>query len=286
MGLTGTLEVSRDALGEGSGDANTSQEILDVLKDIRNEMAKNTKLQQTGFINGLGGLGSGGISRLLGGLGSTAALAIGGSLALSGDQRSGQTQLGYDKGINSKNENIYFEIDNKTGELLDVLTEQEAIDKGILDEKGKIRELLKTQHPIWKKTTEQMGRYKDSIVFTTENVDKITALTSEEVAVRKSIINALSEQYKKISGKTFKQRYDDARQRETGRIQNEEQGDAAFQSFINQQLYPGAVPPSQALIGNYFSQRASESSQQQEAMRLIRSQLPLVDSTAYIPVGK
>lgn len=292
MGLSATLEVSKDALGEG-GDG-TSSEILDVLKDIRNELSKNTKLQQTGFINGFGGMGGGAIAGLLRGLGGSAlGLAAVAPLLIGAQSGPGNVKdgkvIGYEQGTDpNTGKQMYFEIDQKTGEILRVLTEQQARDEGILDDKKQIHNTLKNQNKKWDEITKGMASYKDSVMLTLNNVEQIEKLAANNANLWVIINNALAAQAASLG--VSKRKTDKYRTQyvapdgtvvgtEDELTQTSYYGDTAPPGSMN--YTPAAMP-----IASYMPQRTAESNQTASYERTLRNNVPLVDPTAYTPVGR
>jgi len=190
-----TISLSGDRGASVSG----SNESLSVLKDIRNSLRdltmatqKETKLQQSGLL-GSDFTSGGVIGKLLSKVGGTATSfltagyagqqlfedsAAAGGFPLQGDLGLKGSPL-YEKAFVG-DEEVVLDIDRKTGEILEVLTIQEAKQKGILDDLGNLEDKYKTNLSIFDKATENLEKYRDSVELTAENYANIQTNTEAE----------------------------------------------------------------------------------------------------------
>ena len=158
MVSTATIKVKRGRSSEGESGQNVDKAMLKELKNINNIFSRASKLTQSGFMGGgigsiissvLGGAKSGGGS-LLGGLSTINTIGQGANALdkfqdassafknLKGGGFTGTESFQLDEEGNVQRINIV------TGEILETIDKQEAIERDILDNRGELRDIYKT----------------------------------------------------------------------------------------------------------------------------------------------
>lgn len=96
-------------------------------------------------------------------------------------------------------EQVLIKTNAMTGDILDILTMQEAKDKEILDEKGNIKEMLNYQGSVFDHITKTLPAYKDAVMFSTDQMAKVADALAKEAAVRGEINSLLLEQRRRLA---------------------------------------------------------------------------------------
>lgn len=288
MALSGQLTV--DTL-DGSGSADN--EMISLLREIRDALQKDSKLQQTG-LSGSGGALTAALMRLLGGTATGVAGAFVGAELLNatlGRPPGFEPTKGYANAMNQDGSRSILEIDATTGKISRILTEQQARDEGILDNKNRIKAELQTQNSSYLSMTENLAKSRDAIILTAENLERIQAQTAKEVKLRDSLLSELELRSNskmnrtrlsdtKTAGTTY--RYDMASS-QVG-IEDEELG-ISYSGLSYRGRRNSVMTP----IQNerlYSSVRDNESLaiSSTDVYRQIRNNTPVVDPTSYSSV--
>jgi len=210
----------------GSNDESTvsgSSKGVDVLKDLLKEFkglnalfSKAFKLSSAGLGGGLGGgkgamsigapIGNAAKSLLSGGLGAVLG-TVGGLASLFGiakdvasDIVKDQSRLEFDKVLTTEGEERVSVLDNKTGEILKLLTMEEAKEMGIVNSKGKIIDRLDKQDGILDKINGEQDKYLDFIYLGNITADSINKESALHLQVLKDINAAELEKLEKLKG--------------------------------------------------------------------------------------
>ncbi len=129
------------------------------------------------------------------GVGYGSQYAIGGALA---GAESNQIDNIFEK-VRIDGENYVIEINEKTGEILNVLTEEAAVKAGILDINKKIKMELQTENSIFDNMTSNLESTRDALVLTGKDVDSIAVKTDAEKKLRQEIIELLAAQRDRLA---------------------------------------------------------------------------------------
>jgi hypothetical protein len=191
-----TINNERSEGDPEQSDNRINKEMLKELKNISTflgNLLKNNTLQGAGLLgsaaSGAGALGLGSIAGSVAGLG---ALFTGASAS------STMPTAGYEK-VMVEGEEKYALVNNATGEILDILTEQQAIDKGILDEKGNIKESMKVMSVKWDESTKDMAHYKDQLILSVEQLKTLSSLEAQQNKLQEDINDALRARLRRLS---------------------------------------------------------------------------------------
>ena len=198
-----TINVNRGSTS-GKGKISTNEKIdtknlksaAESLKDLKDISKKTSKLSMAGL------LGAGGMSAtVLTALAAAAAVAVS---ALSGETLSMEVGRaggsngteGYYQDALIDGERRILEVNEQTGEVVDVLTEREAMEKGILDETGKIYENYRAFKGEWRKITDGLTTHGNTLDLSSTELEGLLAaqeksrLLQEEYNRLQRIVNA------------------------------------------------------------------------------------------------
>lgn len=208
VGASITVNNSRNEGSIGSGGSSEDTKILKQILAQLKEMNKQTMVADRKASSGFGGAaGTRGIlSQLLSLVGVTAVGAAASAVGSVGAVLPGSTSLAqgrrnqgvsYTKYQGEDGQQMIAQIENKTGDILDLMTLEEAQRKGIVDEAGRIAEWLVNQNTEAKSIFNQMERVGDiymateeQLQFIKENNEDIVGVTAEQLEWAKRARNA------------------------------------------------------------------------------------------------
>jgi len=163
-----------------------SKDILKTLKNIGGTLTESKKLQMSGLL----GMGSGAAA----GVGAAVGVAALAHMSTQGTEEL-EEQL-KDMGIINDfveefvdGERIVKEVNRKTEEVVDVMTKQEAIDRGIFDTKGKIKSKLATGVPLVDSMVKYFGGISNSVLKVFNSVKDVLDLYDKEKVIQQKIID-------------------------------------------------------------------------------------------------
>lgn len=202
---TATIRVSGNR-SDGSGDDKSTVILSRIDKNIKKfteSIFKQGRLKQAGLGGGLGGASSiiaemGGILGLLGGGVITSDLlgkAAGWGVGKAGDIIGAET-YGYEKIKNQEGEEYIAKINEKTGDIVDLLTEEEAVQQGILNEQYNIRDEQKVVSEIWDEKKKLLSTTKDWVILSNEIWSETTVAQQEYRDALKEAARLLIEERK------------------------------------------------------------------------------------------
>ena len=200
--------------GRSSGQVQGTSEIgklTKVMTDFKNVFTKATKLGQSGLGGGgLGGIG-GLIRTLTGGTAATiAGLGIGaGNLLGLGSETNpadiaqftelGQGRYDIDPALNSRGEDVFVKTEKATGKIVEILTKQEAQQRGILDETGKLYDGIDDANGVWDLLTKDLAAVGEKTVLTKDNLGDIADKSATASLLWDDIVTALQEQKTRLN---------------------------------------------------------------------------------------
>lgn len=177
-----------------------SDESINVLRSILEELRKGNRTQyvagrkvESGFgvSDMVAGVSGGGIlSRLIAALGTAggtaAGVGVGGTIAAGagllggfglGDTISGGlSSTSYASVLTQSGEKGVAQIDKKTGEIVDILTQQEAEQMGILDEQGNVKDNWRDQNAEILSGLGLLKQHKESFVVQARTLEDLELL--------------------------------------------------------------------------------------------------------------
>ncbi len=209
MAATARIKINSSS---SDGKRNTDEEILKELQEIRKSMAKDYSTKSSGMF-GLGGLGG------KAGVAATVAAAITATLIALGiksdkDEVGGtynkiQEKVRFQEGLYGFGEggvgvNVGYEeridpetgvrqileVESATGKILDTLTEREAIERGILDNAGNMKDIYQTENSVYDQIVANEKRRGDAVYLSTERAIELGLIEDEEARLRE-LINEL-----------------------------------------------------------------------------------------------
>jgi len=178
--------------GNVSGDSGSKEiltKILDELKRMNTESSRREKETKSGLFDALlnkskiGGAITAGANVIAGaGLAQNALGDLSQSFAAITDVETGERKIA--------------EINEITGNIVDILTEKEAKDRDILDENGNIRRELRVQKLSQEEMNDSLDSQKDNVIITKNVLDDIL-LEIEKQKLADKRITAAKEEYAK-----------------------------------------------------------------------------------------
>lgn len=182
--------ISGDVTNNSSSDVkNSLGTIISLLKDIRDtssgtlkEREKESKLSMSG-LKSLGTIGKT-IATILGvgpaaQAGMDAAVQFGMGLAGPGEYGA---EIGYDE---EGNRNVYI-INQKTGEIAQIWTEKEAIERGILTKSGQMRKNFESQVKLQDLTSNNLEEIGKNVILTNDDLMDLADETLKQSLIAKS----------------------------------------------------------------------------------------------------
>jgi len=211
MTANATIKINSSSTNNGR---NVDEEILAELKLLNSTLDKGYKKQSSGLLGGAG---------LLTKIGAAATAAIGGAGILGGlAEDSGHPSavddwtdafeskgwwggLGkspnYEKIYNEDlGENQIVKTDEKTGEILEILSMREAEERNILDEEGNIRKRYERTTSIFDEMTKGLDTHKGLVMLNAEKAVEVGLIQDKEKALREAINEALWKQLQSMGG--------------------------------------------------------------------------------------
>lgn len=169
--------------------------LLSETKGLKDIFSKATKLSSSGLS---GGGSSSLLSKLLTTGGGAVALGLA-SLTIGGDtpQTASGTGLGFQEALIDGEKKI-LAVNEQTGKVQDVLTLQEATDKGILDEKGRVKDQWKTQSKIIQESIDSLGTYHGSLLISNQQLMDISSEERKQLEFQKQITAALEKKAREL----------------------------------------------------------------------------------------
>jgi hypothetical protein len=183
MVATAKIQVnnSRNSGNVSGGGEDVQREILSELKKMNDMGKKQSSMSASGLLK------TGGI---LGGL-MGAALTIPGAVGGAADSfqygTNAQKDFGYSKVMTEDGQTQVAKINQTNGEIVDLLTMQEAVEQGILNDKFDIKEKHKVVSTKWDQNIKGLESSKDAILLSNEQLEKIADLETEEKLIQKDI---------------------------------------------------------------------------------------------------
>jgi len=211
MVTTITVNNQRNAGGRSSGKAQTGgqpqetkgdKKIIGELKKLGNFFKKESRTSASGIF------GAGGLLKGAGGLLALGALGLLGAASATGSTDPRATaertqETSFEKALIDGQESV-VEVDRKTGDIVRILTKQEAIDQNILDSKGNIVREIDVSNRLWDESTKGLASYKDSVIINTENINEIAGLTE----IQKQLFREINEQLKEQLNQARKEKFE------------------------------------------------------------------------------
>jgi len=189
-------EVTVDVSGNKTGNSSSDKAMIKELKDLTSLLKKGFSTGASGLFKGAGIFGAGELaSGGLGGIGGAltgGALAgllglsatIPGSEALPGTIASGTS---FEKMIGGGGESLVAETDRTTGNILNILTEREAKERGILTATGRLQSKYDDQESKFDDLTKDLEKRKDAVVLSTDKAIELGILQDKELEIQKAI---------------------------------------------------------------------------------------------------
>ena len=185
------------------GGDNINSEILKELKNMVFMMKKSSSIGMSGFMGGTGGAVGAGVS--------IAALAMAADIAAEKSivKRSGSAG-GYDQsdyGNNPDESDVKEKLDgvemvarvnDKTGQILEYMTMEEAAQKGILNDKNEIKGLMFDRKSKYQELNKDMDTEKDV-------VSRIISSLKEELVAQEAITEAKKKKAQREAGTITKE---------------------------------------------------------------------------------
>jgi hypothetical protein len=190
-GATVTINTGRiegDIGGKESGGSNqVLQKILETLKAGNAEFMKKVKKEESGLLSSVAGGGA--LSGLLKGgpLGLGAlGVALGPLIKQFDKNLTGTGYLEQQGGDGSRN---FVQIENRTGEIVDILTEQEAENAFILDEQGEIKKQYQLSGKALQMANKNLKMYDGVVLNTLEELESVENISKDVSDVYRKILS-------------------------------------------------------------------------------------------------
>jgi len=199
-----TINVNRnEGTQTKSGSKNYLKEMASSLKDMKSNAEKASKLNLSGFL-GAGGAGGAAVGASSAAALVSVLLAMGVSSAIiatilslvggrvggyeavdeSGEE-TGVHVAGYYQEALVDGERRILEVNEQTGEVVRILTEREAIEKGILDENGKIYENMRAYRGEWDNVRDQFTQHGKILKITGDELNSILSEEAKTLELKK-----------------------------------------------------------------------------------------------------
>lgn len=194
-----SFDSSRDEGAFDLGDVvaelkNISRILSNSARSVSDEAKKGRSFPFLGAV-GAGGLASRASSLLTGAAGGLTAGAS--LLALRGDEVSNQ----YERVRFGENgEDMIAEIDTKTGEIVRLLTLQEAQQQGIVDEYGRWRAGVIHNNTLLDQIGSNLSKVKDTYILDVDTVNNISAENKRQLQLLKDLNKAIADQIQSYGG--------------------------------------------------------------------------------------
>lgn len=110
------------------------------------------------------------------------------------------TQEGYIKGVMEDGEEVVLKVNKKTGEILDILTNREAIEQGVMDELGNIHSDFKGISKEAKDLYDKLPKVKGKVLLTEGFIADLNTKIEESKLLQDEIIQAQKRIRDKLNG--------------------------------------------------------------------------------------
>jgi hypothetical protein len=193
MAISAKVKITNSGNG-GDDSSSYFRKMVDELKSLKDIFSKATKLESAGLgggvgsalaslLKGQGGLFAGGVAGL-GGLGYG---VYQGSNAILNEAY--QSELGsYTNVLSGEDKNpMIAKINEKTGQIEELLTVQEAQQRGIVDENGRVKSALQASSETWDELSKYFEKYKGDVVITNTYSAQISKVSGEQLEFLKTI---------------------------------------------------------------------------------------------------
>lgn len=189
---TGRGNVNVDS-GGSSEEASILKNILHELKQMNRQSYVAGRKSESGFG---GSATSGGVlglvKTILGTAGVGVAGVAGASLGLSGDTTNYNR---YSAIVDPSGTRQYAQINQKTGKITDILTQEEAERVGVVDELGQIRWDLQASSELEKKIFGSTKKQRDAYLVSNDLIQEHNKILSAQMEVDKDILEAKKKIY-------------------------------------------------------------------------------------------
>ena len=204
--------ISINVSGSGTTDNGDDEQknISKWLKEIAGVLKKSSALQRAGLGGGggLSGLLKGGLGSLVGGIGA-GAVGLAGfdlfKLLFPYEDASGFENYGQGQGSSSSfasvfvdqgkgRERMIAEIDDATGEIVDLLTIEEAQQRNILDSNERVRNSLESNADLLGQLEDLYGLYRGELDLTNVWQKEITTLNKNQADIVREINELLAKE--------------------------------------------------------------------------------------------
>lgn len=182
----------------GQTDNKVSTEMLKELKNIGFSLKKMFSTGASGIASMFGAGAAGGTTALAGGVLAGSTVAAANEFSKWNFGQSG-AQYGYEEAMIEGEEKV-LKINQQTGEIIDVLTQQEARDQGILNEKDDIYENLKVSSAVYKENVKHLEHQKEKLIISADDLATISDLQGREKEIQREINDALTRKLKSLNG--------------------------------------------------------------------------------------
>jgi len=183
-----------------SDGSDIQREILSELKKMNELNKKTSSMSASGLLGTAGKLGG-----IIGGVAGAASLlpgAIGGAIESYQSGFQSQQDYGYSKVQTEDGENKVAKINQKNGEIVDLLTMQEAAEQGILDDKMDILNKHKVVSSAWDDHIIGLASNKDAIMLSNEKLLEIADLEDKESKIQSDIVDIKQKKLDSLGGMT------------------------------------------------------------------------------------
>jgi hypothetical protein len=191
-----TAGVNVNIAGRTSGSPSKSNNSDSLLKSILGEMKLNNRILDVAQKKALSGFGGAG-SSLISAITNPIIAAIGGFVgltAVAGSVEKPEGSFSYFTKALVDGEEKVLKMDQLTGQVVDVLTFREAIERGVMDETGKIKSKYQQTTNSIEKNISSLSKQRDYLILSEGYLDDIASeqlkqkLYDEDITRSKKII--------------------------------------------------------------------------------------------------
>jgi len=93
----------------------------------------------------------------------------------------------FTKGVREDGEEVFIKTNAKTGEVLEILTKEEAERRGILDNLGNIKKSLDFENSVYDELTKNLPHKRDMLILGNETSSKINDLKSAQLKLHEEV---------------------------------------------------------------------------------------------------
>lgn len=190
-GITINLEgTSGQVVGQSRETENLLKSILEEMRAMNtNQMTESRKKESGFFGDAAGGLGLKSMLSTAGG--ALIGLLGGGFMAANNEAFTAggpqQFPFTFEKAITPEGKDVVIKVDKKTGEILEILTEREAKEKGILDETGKMTKKFGKMNREAQNIYDTLAKSRDKYLLTDEFMNVMNVEQAKQVQIDKEI---------------------------------------------------------------------------------------------------